>query len=87
MHDLVIRNGTIVDGTGAPRRVADIAVNGDLITAVGNPPRSISWKAWRTSPAMSWPRAWRSTGSAQTGQSDAGSVGSAPQDSSSSMGL
>jgi len=36
MHDLVIRNGTVVDGTGAPRRVADIAVNGDLIAAVGN---------------------------------------------------
>ena len=28
MHDLVIRGGTIVDGTGAPRYVADIAVDG-----------------------------------------------------------
>jgi N-acyl-D-aspartate/D-glutamate deacylase len=35
MHDLVIRGGTVVDGTGAPRRVADIAIDGDRITAVG----------------------------------------------------
>lgn len=36
MHDLVIRGGTIVDGTGSPERRADIAVNGDTIVAVGN---------------------------------------------------
>jgi len=35
MHDLVVRNGRVVDGTGAPARVADIAVDGDRITAVG----------------------------------------------------
>src|SRR5258708_6181501 len=35
MHDLVIRNGTVVDGTGAARRGADVAGDGDLITAVG----------------------------------------------------
>ena len=35
MHDLVIRNGTVVDGTGAARRVADVAIDGELITAVG----------------------------------------------------
>ena len=35
MHDLVIRGGTVVDGSGAARRVTDIAVNGDLITAIG----------------------------------------------------
>lgn len=35
MHDLVIRNGTIVDGSGAPRFVADVAVDGGLITAIG----------------------------------------------------
>ena len=35
MHDLVIRGGTVVDGTGAPRRVADVAIDGQTITAVG----------------------------------------------------
>jgi N-acyl-D-aspartate/D-glutamate deacylase len=36
MHDLVIRGGTVVDGTGAARRVADVAVDGAKITAVGS---------------------------------------------------
>ncbi len=35
MHDLVIRGGTIVDGSGAERFVGDIAVDGGIITAVG----------------------------------------------------
>jgi len=35
MHDLVIRGGTIVDGTGRPRFQGDIAVDGDRITCVG----------------------------------------------------
>ena len=35
MHDLVIRNGTVVDGTGAARRVADVAVDREHITAIG----------------------------------------------------
>jgi N-acyl-D-aspartate/D-glutamate deacylase len=34
MHDLLIRNGTVADGTGARCRVADIAVDGDRITRV-----------------------------------------------------
>ena len=33
-HDLVIRNATVVDGTGAPARRADVAVAGEIITAV-----------------------------------------------------
>ncbi|NIM04353.1 MAG: amidohydrolase family protein [Armatimonadetes bacterium] len=32
---LLIRNPTVVDGTGAPPRRADLAVEGDIITAVG----------------------------------------------------
>ena len=36
MHDLVIRRATLVDGTGAPRRIADLAVDGGLIAAVGD---------------------------------------------------
>jgi N-acyl-D-aspartate/D-glutamate deacylase len=35
MHDLVIRNGTVVDGSGSPARRADIAIDGDRITTVG----------------------------------------------------
>ena len=35
MHDLVIRNATLIDGTGDERRLADIAVDGEHITAVG----------------------------------------------------
>lgn len=33
-HDLVIRNATLVDGTGAPARSADVAISGDTITEV-----------------------------------------------------
>jgi N-acyl-D-amino-acid deacylase len=36
MHDLVIRNGKIVDGTGAPARIADLAIDGDKISAIGS---------------------------------------------------
>lgn len=36
MHDLVIRAGTVVDGSGAPRRVADVAIDGERIVAVGD---------------------------------------------------
>ncbi len=33
--DLVIRNGLVVDGTGGPSRVGDVAIDGDRIVAVG----------------------------------------------------
>ena len=32
---IVIRGGTVVDGTGSPAYVADVAMDGELITAVG----------------------------------------------------
>lgn len=35
MHDLILRNGLIVDGTGAPRIRGDVAIDGGIITAVG----------------------------------------------------
>ncbi len=36
MHDLVIKNGTVVDGSGAAGHVADVAVTDGIITAVGD---------------------------------------------------
>src|SRR5687768_2356999 len=36
VHDLVIRGGTVVDGSGAAPRVADVGIDGETITAVGN---------------------------------------------------
>jgi N-acyl-D-amino-acid deacylase len=35
VHDLVIRGGTIADGSGGPTRRGDVAVDGDRISAVG----------------------------------------------------
>ncbi|MBX3313742.1 MAG: amidohydrolase family protein [Actinobacteria bacterium] len=35
MHDLVIRAGTVVDGTGSPARTADVAVTDGIVTEVG----------------------------------------------------
>jgi N-acyl-D-aspartate/D-glutamate deacylase len=34
MHDLVFRGATLVDGTGAPACIADVAVDGGLVSAV-----------------------------------------------------
>ena len=36
MHDLLIKNGTIIDGTGGDRFRGDISVTDGLITGVGN---------------------------------------------------
>jgi N-acyl-D-amino-acid deacylase len=35
MHDIVIRAGTIIDGTGQPAFAGDVAIDGACITAVG----------------------------------------------------
>ena len=37
-YDVVIRNGTIYDGSGAPPITADVAVQGDVIAAIGYVP-------------------------------------------------
>lgn len=34
--DLILRGGTVIDGTGSARRVTDVGVVGDTIVAVGN---------------------------------------------------
>jgi N-acyl-D-aspartate/D-glutamate deacylase len=34
-HDLIIRNGTLIDGTGTPPRKADLAIGGGRISAIG----------------------------------------------------
>jgi len=39
-YDVLIRNGTIYDGTGAPAYVADLAIMGDRVAAIGNFPGS-----------------------------------------------
>ncbi len=36
MHDLIIRNGTVVDGTGATRFIADVAIDDGRIIAIGH---------------------------------------------------
>jgi N-acyl-D-aspartate/D-glutamate deacylase len=35
MHDCIIRGGSVIDGTGAEARSADIAIDGDRISAIG----------------------------------------------------
>ena len=35
-HDVIIRNGTVYDGSGSPPRVADVVIDGERITAVGD---------------------------------------------------
>lgn len=36
MHDLVIRGGKLVDGTGEPARVADVAIDGGRVVEIGD---------------------------------------------------
>ena len=44
MHDLVIRGGTLIDGSGAPGVRGDLAIDGDQIVAVGE----VRDSGWRT---------------------------------------
>ena len=36
LWDLLIRGGSVVDGTGSPARSVDVAVSGGKIAAIGN---------------------------------------------------
>ena len=38
MHDIVIRGGTIIDGSGGPAFTGDVAIDGERIVAVGGKP-------------------------------------------------
>jgi lysozyme len=44
--DLVIRNGTVIDGTGAAGRAGDVGVTGDRITAELNPNMFAALCSW-----------------------------------------
>ncbi len=35
-HDLILRGGSVIDGSGSPATVADVAIDGDRIAAVGD---------------------------------------------------
>jgi len=35
-YDVILRGGTVYDGTGSPGRVTDVAINGDRIAAIGD---------------------------------------------------
>ncbi len=55
--DVVLKGGTVIDGTGAPRRQADVAIRGDRIVAVGafsiDPKaRVIDASAWIVAPGF-----------------------------------
>ncbi len=36
MHDLLVKGGRLVDGTGAPPRTADVAIDGGVVSEVGH---------------------------------------------------
>ena len=44
VHDLVIRNGKVVDGTGRDAFRADVAIDGEIVSAVGE----VEESGWRT---------------------------------------
>jgi N-acyl-D-amino-acid deacylase len=41
-YDVLIRNGTVYDGSGAQPFVADVAIRGDRIVAIGSLPRAVA---------------------------------------------
>ena len=52
--DLVIRNGRVVDGTGAPWRRADVAVRGDTIVAVAPAGNTSRFASPLLMPPLEW---------------------------------
>ena len=49
-HDLVIRSGFVVDGTGAPGRTADVAITDGVVTHVGTVDGTGAWARGGLSP-------------------------------------
>ena len=45
MHDLVIRSGLVVDGTGDAPRAADVAIDNGRITKVGVVDKIADWRS------------------------------------------
>ena len=41
--DVILRNGTVYDGSGGPPRVADVGIQGDRITAIGDLGARTAW--------------------------------------------
>jgi N-acyl-D-amino-acid deacylase len=35
MHDIIVVNGTVIDGSGTPRQQADVGIAGGIVTEVG----------------------------------------------------
>ena len=63
-YDLLIRGGTIVDGSGAAPFVGDVAITGDRIVAVGprlagTAPRNIDATGLTVSPGFINMLSWR----------------------------
>lgn len=46
MYDLIIKNGSLIDGTGGAPFAADLAVSGGKIARIAPPARSC-WDKWR----------------------------------------
>ncbi|MCG8572901.1 MAG: amidohydrolase family protein [Spirochaetes bacterium] len=44
IYDLIIENGTIIDGTGADRYIADLAIKKGRIVKIGNLAKALAWQ-------------------------------------------
>ncbi|MEZ5247987.1 MAG: hypothetical protein R2713_01855 [Ilumatobacteraceae bacterium] len=56
-HELIIRHGTVIDGTGADGVRADVAIDGERITAIGDLSADTATSARSTPPGSSSPPA------------------------------
>ncbi len=71
-YDLIIENGTVVDGTGAPRYRADVAVVDGVIAEIGQireGPRIVSVSAYASQKIVELLSLVGSRSARQTGQS------------------